>query len=45
MEKAEICRHIDNGANFYLRLLGDAQHMEYSDNGYYSIIRPKDGQK
>jgi len=45
MESAEIIKHIDNGANFYLRLLGDAEHMEYIDNGYYSIIRPKSGQK
>jgi GNAT superfamily N-acetyltransferase len=44
MERTEICRYIDDGANFYLRLLGDAEHMEYSDNGYYSIIRPKNGQ-
>ena len=44
MERMEICRHIDDGANFYLRLLGDAKHMEYMDNGYYSIIRPKSGQ-
>jgi GNAT superfamily N-acetyltransferase len=45
MERTEICRHIDDGANFYLRLLGDAEHMEYIDNGYYSIIRPKNGQE
>lgn len=45
MERAEICKYIDDGANFYLRLLGDAEHMEYSDNGYYSIIRPKNGQE
>lgn len=45
MERAEICRHIDDGANFYLGLLGDAKHMEYTDNGYYSIIKPKEGQE
>lgn len=45
MEKAEIGRHIDDGANFYLRVLGDAEHMEYIDNGFYSIIRPKAGQQ
>lgn len=45
MEKLEICKHIDDGANFYLRVLGDAKHMDYSDNGYYSIIKPKDGQE
>lgn len=45
MEKLEVCKHIDDGSNFYLRVLGDAEHMEYSDNGYYSIIKPKDGQE
>jgi GNAT superfamily N-acetyltransferase len=45
MEGTEIIKHIDDGANFYLRLLGDAEHMEYTDNGYYSIIRPKSGQQ
>lgn len=45
MKNVEIIKHIDDGANFYLRLLGDAEHMEYTDNGYYSIIRPKSGQK
>jgi ribosomal protein S18 acetylase RimI-like enzyme len=45
MERAEICRYIDEGANFYLRLLGDAEHMEYCSNGYYSVIRPKPGEE
>jgi len=45
MERAEICRHIDEGANFYLRLLGDAKHMEYYSNEYYSVIRPKSGEE
>lgn len=45
MERNEIVKCIDEGANYYLRLLGDAQHMEYSDNGLYSIIRPKAGQE
>lgn len=45
MKRAEISKHIDDGANFYLRLLGDAEHMEYNDNGYYSIIRPKSDQE
>lgn len=45
MKRTEISKHIDDGANFYLRVLGDAEHMEYSDNGYYSIIRPKEGQE
>lgn len=45
MKISEINKHIDDGANFYLRVLGDAEHMEYIDNGYYSIIRPKSGQE
>jgi GNAT superfamily N-acetyltransferase len=45
MERVEICKHIDDGANFYLRLLGDAKHMECCDNGYYTIIRPKSGEE
>jgi hypothetical protein len=45
MERAEICRHIDDGANFYLRVLGDAAHMEYITTDYYSIIRPKSGEE
>lgn len=45
MERAEIYKHIDDGANFYLRLLGDAEHMEYIENSYYSIIKPKKGEK
>ncbi|MGE5653479.1 MAG: GNAT family N-acetyltransferase [Bacillota bacterium] len=45
MEQKEIIRQIDDGANYYLRLLGDAPHMEYVDNGYYSIIRPMSGEK
>ncbi len=45
MERKEICRHIDEGAIYYLRLLGNAKHMEYSSNEYYSVIRPKCGEE
>lgn len=45
MNRAEIIKHVDDGANFYLKILGNAKHMEYIDNGYYSIIRPKEGQE
>jgi GNAT superfamily N-acetyltransferase len=45
MNRTEICEYIDEGANFYLRVLGNADHMEYIDNGFYSIIRPKEGQE
>lgn len=42
---AQITQYIDQGANFYLRLLGDAEHMEYHRNECYAIIRPKPGQE
>lgn len=45
MKDFEIIKHVDNGANFYLKLLGDAQHMEYNDNGIYSYIMPKEGEQ
>jgi hypothetical protein len=45
MNRAEICKHIDDKANFYLRMLDNAGYMEYIDNGYYTMIRPKEGQK
>ena len=45
MTDSEIIRHIDDGANFYLGFLGDASHMEYCDNGYYSFIKPKEGEQ
>ena len=32
MEPAEILKHMSDGANFYLRKLGDAQHMEVTEN-------------
>lgn len=45
MERTKICKYIDHGANYYLKLLGDAKHMEYTDKGYYSIIRPKNNEE
>ncbi len=45
MTDFEIIKHVENGANFYLKLSGDAQHMEYNDNGVYSYIMPKEGEQ
>ncbi|WP_040950506.1 GNAT family N-acetyltransferase [Gorillibacterium massiliense] len=45
MKKAEIIQRIDDGANYYLRLLGDARHMEFIEHEHYSLIRPKTGEK
>lgn len=45
MNEFEIIRHVDDGANFYLRFFGQATHMEYSDNGRYCVVRPKEGEQ
>jgi GNAT superfamily N-acetyltransferase len=45
MHNPEIMKRIDDGANFYLRQLGNASHMEYVNNGCYSMIYPKVGQE
>lgn len=41
MKPEEIIKHINDGANFYLKFLGDAEHMEYHNKGTYSYIQPK----
>lgn len=41
----EIIRCIDVGANHYISVFGDAEHMEMLDNGVYSCVRPKPGQE
>jgi len=45
MDAKQIARYIDDGANYYLRLFGDAEHMEYVDLGYYSYVKPKEGEQ
>lgn len=45
MNNSEIMKLIDDGANFYCRQLGNASHMEFINNGYYSMIYPKEGQE
>ncbi len=44
MTNHDILKHIDDGANFYLRLFGNAEHMETVDTGYYTYVKPKQGQ-
>ncbi|MDR1117094.1 MAG: GNAT family N-acetyltransferase [Oscillospiraceae bacterium] len=44
MTEQEIIRYVNSGANFYLRLFGDAEHMEYHKNDFYSFIQPKHGE-
>lgn len=45
MKPAEIIKHINDGAIFYLKFFGDAEHMEYHNNGVYSYIKPRDGEQ
>lgn len=44
MNAKQIIKHIDDGANFYVSLFGNAEHMEMVDNGFYTYVRPKEGQ-
>ncbi|HOP10248.1 MAG TPA: GNAT family N-acetyltransferase [Oscillospiraceae bacterium] len=44
MTNHEILKHIDDGANFYLCLFGNAEHMETIDTGYYTFVAPKPSQ-
>ena len=37
--KSEALAYVDAGADFYLRVMGDAVHMELRDNGVYEIMR------
>lgn len=41
MTESEIIRHIDEGAQFYIHLLGSAEHMEIVEREFYSYIKPK----
>lgn len=45
MKKEEVLRLMDDWANFYLWILGDAKHMDFVDNGRYCAAFPKEGQK
>lgn len=44
MNDAEILFHINEGANHYISLFGEAKHMERYDAGSYSFVRPKPGE-
>lgn len=35
----EMLKYVDKGADFYLRAMGDAEHMEIIDNGNYEVMR------
>lgn len=45
MNDNQIVKYIDEGANFYVRLFGTAEHMEIVDTGFYSYVKPKDGEQ
>jgi ribosomal protein S18 acetylase RimI-like enzyme len=45
MTPREVISRIDAGANNYVRLFGEAAHMESVDNGAYRVIRPKPGER
>jgi AraC-like DNA-binding protein/ribosomal protein S18 acetylase RimI-like enzyme len=42
-ERLDILGYVDNWANFYLRVFGEAKHMECYDNGRYTWIHPRNG--
>ena len=44
MTEQEIIRCVDDGANFYLCFFGNAVHMDYHSNRFYSYIQPKQGE-
>ena len=41
----EFIKHIDDGANYYVGLFGEAVHMEKFDKEFYSYVKPKDGEQ
>lgn len=45
MTHEEIIKHIDDGANYYVSLFGEASHMERIDREFYSYVKPKDGEQ
>lgn len=45
MTTKEIIKHIDDGANYYVGLFGEAVHMEKFDKEFYSYVKPKEGEQ
>lgn len=45
MTDIEIIRHIDDGANYYVGLFGEAVHMDRIDKDFYSYVKPKEGEQ
>ena len=42
MDKKTALYYIDKWANFYLRILGEADDLELIENNLYTILQPKD---
>ncbi len=40
----DLLKYVDNGANLYVRILGQASHMAIEDNGIYEYIHPKNNE-
>ncbi len=45
MTNREIIQYIDEGANYYVGLFGEAVHMEKVDKEFYSYVKPKEGEQ
>lgn len=45
MTDREIIQHIDEGADYYVSLFGEAEYMEKMDKEYYSYVKPKAGEQ
>lgn len=45
MTDREIIQHIDDGANYYVGLFGEAVHMEKVHKEFYSYVKPKAGEQ
>ncbi len=43
MDKKTALHYVDQWANFYLRMLGEADHLELVEKDVYTIFQPKDG--
>ena len=41
----EFIKHIDDDANYYVGLFGEAVHMEKFDKEFYSYVKPKEGEQ
>lgn len=45
MNARDVLRHIDEGANHFLRTLADAPHMTCTEAEGFTVIRPQEGQE